>query len=106
MQKKLLKYKMVGITAFFLLSFSITMKAELPVRSANISRENRFKDPFSKASTFTLNNESEGSLRGGITPGDTGDTGQGEEKDSAPVNDALLLLAALALAYGIHLNRK
>ncbi|MDR0798251.1 MAG: hypothetical protein LBN18_00605 [Dysgonamonadaceae bacterium] len=103
---KLLKYKMIGITAFFLLSFSVTMKAELPVRAVNISRENKFKDPFPKASTFTLNNESEGSLRGGITPGGSGDTGQGEEKDSAPVGDALLLLAGLVLAYGIYINRK
>jgi hypothetical protein len=102
MKRLLLKYKM--ILAASVVMFGLSWNVETAFGQGekwNYTRENKFKDPFAHSSAN--DDEDQGSLRdGSITPGDPGNTGQGED---FPIGNAIPFLMGLALIYGISLSK-
>jgi hypothetical protein len=99
MKRFILKYKIILAASIVMLGLSWNVEASFePGEKWNSTRDSKFKDPFASSG--------EGSLRGGgITPGDPGDTAQGEEEDDLPIGNAIPFVAALALIYGISLSK-
>ncbi|MDR2805480.1 MAG: hypothetical protein LBB85_07550 [Dysgonamonadaceae bacterium] len=100
MKRFILKYRIVLAASVVMLGLLWNVESSFGQGDKwNVTRENRFNDPFVQSSV--PGNDEGSSLRGGITPPDPDNIAQGE--DGLPLGNAVPFLVGLTLIYGVFL---